>query len=73
MAQHLPQLGGFHGAAIPNAGFSGAAIPPPMQPLQQQRNANYFYIYKRYNNWNKCFSCGFDIEVGQHPLQTCPF
>jgi hypothetical protein len=31
-AQHLPPLGGLHGAAVPNTGFPGAAIPPPMQP-----------------------------------------
>jgi hypothetical protein len=71
-AHHPPQLGGFHGAAIPNAGFPGAAIPPPMQPLQQQRNVNYSNIYKRYNYWNVCFLCSFDIEEG-HNLQKCPF
>jgi hypothetical protein len=71
-AQHMPQIKGFHGASIPHAGFPGAAIPPPMQPPQQQRNANYSNIYKRYNNWNVCFSCGFDIEDG-HTLQTCAF
>jgi hypothetical protein len=72
MAQHLPPLGGFHGAAVPNTGFPGATIPPPIQPPQQQRNANYSNIYKRYNNWNVCFSCGFDIKDG-HTSQTCPF
>jgi hypothetical protein len=70
-AQHPPQLGGFHGAAVPTTGLPGAIIPPPMQPLQK-RNANYSNIYKRYNNWNVCFLCGFDIEDG-HTSQTCPF
>jgi hypothetical protein len=50
MAQHKPQLSSVHGATIPNAGFPGAAISPPMQPLQQQQKANYSNIYKRYNN-----------------------
>jgi hypothetical protein len=31
-AQHPPPLDGFHWAAVPNKGFPGAAIPPPMQP-----------------------------------------
>jgi hypothetical protein len=70
-AQHPPQLGGFHGAAVPTTGFPGAAISPPMQP-PQKRNADYSNIYKRYNNWNVCFSCGFDIKDG-HTSQTCPF
>jgi hypothetical protein len=65
-AQHPPPLGGFNGAAIPNAGFPGAANPPPMQPPQHQRQENYSNIYKRYNNWNVCFKDG-------HNLQTCPF
>jgi hypothetical protein len=69
--QHPPQLGGSHGAAVPTTGFPGAAIPPPMQP-PQKRKANYSNIYKRYNNWNVCFWCGFDIEDGHTP-QTCLF
>ncbi len=72
MAQHPPPLGGFHGAAAPNTGFLGSAIPPPMQPPQQQRKANHSNIYKRYNNWNVCFLCSFDIEDG-HTSQTCKF
>ena len=27
--------------------------------------------HKRYNNWNACFSCGFDVP-GWHNSQTCP-
>ena len=26
---------------------------------------------KRYNNWNYCYSCGFDVKDG-HTLMTCP-
>jgi hypothetical protein len=26
---------------------------------------------KRFNNWNYCFSCGFDVEDG-HTSATCP-
>jgi hypothetical protein len=49
-AQHPPPLGGFHEVAGPNTDFPGATIPPPMQPPQKQRKANYSNIYKRYNN-----------------------
>jgi hypothetical protein len=27
-------------------------------------------IVKKYNNWNACYSCGFDVEDG-HFLSTC--
>ncbi len=30
------------------------------------------YTIKRYNNWNVCYSCGFDVEDG-HTSMTCPF
>ncbi len=43
-----------------------------MQPQQQPRNANFSTIYKRYKNWNVCYSCGFDIEE-KHTLMTYPF
>jgi hypothetical protein len=63
--QQISQLGG-------NTGLPGAAIPPAMQPQQQPRTANFSNIYKRYNNWNVCYSCGFDIEDG-HTSMTCLF
>jgi hypothetical protein len=63
--QQMTQLGG-------NTGFSGAAIPPAMQPQQQPRTTNFPNIYKRYKNWNVCYSCGFDSE-DIHTLMTCPF
>ena len=28
-------------------------------------------IVKVYNNWNMCYSCGFDVEDG-HTSETCP-
>jgi hypothetical protein len=40
--------------------------PPAVQ------NPDYLNIYKRHNNWNVCFSCGFDIKDG-HTFATCPF
>jgi hypothetical protein len=39
---------------------------------QQRRNPDFYNIYKVHNNWNVCFSCGFDIEDG-HTSITCPF
>ncbi len=63
--QQISQLGG-------HPGFPGAAIPQAMQPHQQPRTANFSNIYKRYNNWNVCYSCGFDVEDG-HTSMTCPF
>ncbi len=29
-------------------------------------------VYKWYNNWNACFSCGFNVE-NDHTSTTCPF
>jgi hypothetical protein len=63
--QQMPQLGG-------NTCFPGAAIPLAMQPQQQPCTANFPNIYKRYKNWNMCYSCGFDIE-DRHTSMTCPF
>ncbi len=61
----MTQLGG-------NTSFPGAAIPPAMQPQQQPHTAHFSNIYKRYNNWNVCYSGGFDVE-NRHTLMTCPF
>jgi hypothetical protein len=63
--QQMTQLGG-------NTGFPGAAIPPAMQPQQQLRTTNFPNIYKRYKNWNVCYSCKFGIEDG-HTSMMCPF
>ena len=55
--------------------YGGGIIPfqqavPTVPP--QVRNPDFSNIYKRHNNWNVCFSCGFDIEDG-HTSATCPF
>jgi hypothetical protein len=47
----------------------GAQMTPSQGGQQRQHMSN---IYKRFNNWNVCFSCGFDIENG-HTSTTCPF
>jgi hypothetical protein len=65
-ADHMRTVG--HTPAMPAPlGRGGAQIPQ-----QQTRNPDFSNIYKRYNNWNVCFTCGFDIEDG-HTSQTCPF
>ncbi len=75
-ANHMVHAGRGNGQQISHLGghpgFSGAAFSPAMQPQQQPRTANFSNIYKRYNNWNVCYSCGFDVEDG-HTLMTCPF
>jgi hypothetical protein len=63
--QQMTQLGS-------NTGFPGGAIPPAMQPQQQPCTANFPNIYKRYKNWNMCYSCGFDVE-DRHTSMMCPF
>ncbi len=52
-----------------------AGIPPFMNGPGQTRNTRnmtpaFTNIVKKYNNWNYCFSCGFDVKDG-HTLQTC--
>ena len=47
----------------------GAQMTPSQGGQQRQHMPN---IYKRFNNWNVCFLCGFDIENG-HTSTTCPF
>ena len=82
-ADHLRMTGGspaLQGSVFPIQ--RGGTQVPPMQggpqltPFiggqQRPRNPDYSNIYKRYNNWNACFSCGFDIEDG-HTSATCPF
>ena len=52
----------------PAAPYNLGGVPPPAQDAQE-------YVpnpYKRFNNWNMCFSCGFDIPHS-HISATCPF
>ncbi len=56
-------------AMIPYGG--GIAQPPPGM-RQQRKKLDFSNIYKIHNNWNVCFSCGFDIKDG-HTSITCPF
>jgi hypothetical protein len=39
---------------------------------QQHKQLDFSNIYKIHNNWNACFSCGFDIKDG-HTSITCLF
>ncbi len=57
-------------AMVPYGG--GITQPPTGVQQQQRRNPDFSNIYKVHNNWNVCFSYGFDIENG-HTSITCPF
>jgi hypothetical protein len=73
-ADYMQTLGAMltiPGQIIPHGG-SIAQIPPPLGVQQQTCNPYFSNVYKWYNNWNVCFSCGFDIENG-HTSITCPF
>jgi hypothetical protein len=51
----------------------GGGIAQPSPGMQQQcKQLDFSNIYKIHNNWNACFSCGFDIKDG-HMSITCPF
>jgi hypothetical protein len=75
-ADYMRSQGGL-GVGPPGSGvpFGGGAVPILQgvpSGLPQVRNPDFSNIYKRHNNWNVCFSCGFDIEDG-HTSATCPF
>jgi hypothetical protein len=65
---------GGAGAGIPGqlVPYGGGIVPAINTGVPQVRNPDYSNIYKRHNNWNVCFSCGFDVEDG-HTSATCPF
>ncbi len=50
-----------------------AQITPPPGVQQQNRNPNFSNVYKWYNNWNLCFSCGFDVENGHMSTTSVVF
>ncbi len=68
-ADHVQTLGrgrggqGFQGHGGPKRTFIGR--------VQQTRRVNPLNVYKVHNNWNVCFSCGFDVKDG-HTSKTCP-
>jgi hypothetical protein len=51
---------------------SGMQMPTHHGGQQRAQNPEFSNIYKRFNNWNVCFLCGFDVEDG-HTSLTCPF
>ena len=51
----------------PAAPYNPGGVPPPTQTQEYAQNP-----YKRFNNWNMCFTCGFDIPHW-HTSATCPF
>ena len=60
------------GGMVPSGGGIVPFQPTLPTGITQVKNPDYSNIYKRHNNWNVCFSCGFDIEDG-HTSATCPF
>ncbi len=68
-----PQVAPFSsgGTQLPHM-HGGLPLPPYQNGLQWPRNPDFSNVYKRFNNWNVCFSCGFDIKNG-HTSLTCPF
>ena len=69
-ADHMRRQGNAGaGQMVP---YGGATVPAANTGIPQARNPDFSNIYKRHNNWNVCFSCGFDIEDG-HTSVTCPF
>jgi hypothetical protein len=56
-------------AMIPYGG--GIAQPSPGM-RQRPKQLDFSNICKIHNNWNACFSCGFDIK-DRHTSITCPF
>ena len=56
---------------VPYGGGTGQ-LPAAPGGQPHRCNAEFLNIYKQHNNWNVCFSCGFDVEDG-HTSGTCPF
>ena len=61
---------GRNGAMVPYAG-GGQGIPQVgSMPTAQRINPPHSNVTKRFNNWNACYSCGFDV-ADWHTSQTC--
>ena len=72
-AQPIGQVGGQF---APPAAFAQPIGPPGGQfgrtnPGQRSQEVPYSNTVKRYNNWNACYSCGFDI-ADAHTSMSCP-
>jgi hypothetical protein len=75
--------GGYgRGTYVPPATGAVPPVPPPppnaippvpsaLPPNQQVQNPAFSNVTKRFNNWNMCSTCGFDVEIW-HTSQTCP-
>lgn len=74
------QRGNTGGQYIPAPSTVGnipppATIPPVYAPVPgtqqlKQHNAPFSNVVKHFNNWNMCFTCGFDVPAW-HNSQTC--
>ena len=65
--------GGRAPGAIPATVPTGipGAIPPPARGATAGGGGFQSNVTKWYNNWNYCYTCGYDIP-GWHTSQTCP-
>jgi hypothetical protein len=71
--QYVPQMGGPQKNYIPS--FNNGSIVPAVMGRQatgrgSRQNSAYSNRYKLFNNWNGCYSHGFDVEDG-HNSATC--
>ena len=64
----------YQQAAGQPAAQNSGGVPPPAGGGGGRGGARGYSTpneYKRYNNWNACYSCGFDVP-GWHDSKTCP-
>lgn len=59
-----------HGGAIVTYNGSNQFVPQVGGVLPPRMNPPHSNITKRYNNWNACYSCGFDVDNWHHS-NTC--
>jgi hypothetical protein len=73
--QFVPQFGGTQQVFVPGANTGGVApvFASGYAPAGRgQRNPEYSNQNKLHNNWNMCYSHGFDVENG-HTSATCEY